>query len=38
MAQRLARSMTLLRRTGIPLPDVAAQRGFSDQSQYRLSR
>jgi AraC family transcriptional regulator len=32
MAQRLARSRTLLRRTGIPLPDVAAQCGFSDQS------
>ena len=32
MAERLARSQTLLRRTSVPLPDVAAQCGFSDQS------
>jgi AraC family transcriptional regulator len=32
MAERLARSRTLLRRTSVPLPDVAAQCGFSDQS------
>jgi len=32
MAERLARSRTLLRRTSVPLPDVAARCGFSDQS------
>ena len=32
LEERLARAQVLLRRTSRPLPDVAAQSGFSDQS------
>lgn len=32
LQERLARAQALLRRTSTPLPDVAAQSGFSDQS------